>query len=109
MLNSTCTQPHHGGRERRGAHPLAAAVQVDPFESKGLKPGYHVSGARVETRRVQAVGQLDSSGTVPHLALEGLLVDAARDDERRHTREARRLAREHHLDVAVHVEFESKL
>jgi hypothetical protein len=27
-------------------HP-AAAAQVDPFESKGLKPGYHVQGSTV--------------------------------------------------------------
>ena len=33
------------------------AVQV-AFESKGLKPGYHVTGSRVETRRFQARGEL---------------------------------------------------
>jgi hypothetical protein len=34
------------------------AVQAGPFESsKVLKPGYHISGSRVETRRFQAMGQ----------------------------------------------------
>jgi hypothetical protein len=48
---------------RREQEVQAVAVQVDPFESKGLKPVYHFSGSRVETRRFQAMGQLDS--TVP--------------------------------------------
>jgi hypothetical protein len=35
----------------------AVVVQVDPFEiSKFCKPGYHISDARVETRRFQAAG-----------------------------------------------------
>ncbi len=41
------------------ATALGVAVQVDPFdEEQILKPGYHVSGSRVETRRFQAMGQL---------------------------------------------------
>jgi hypothetical protein len=49
---------------------LGVAVQVK-FESKGLKPGYHFIGSWVETRRFQAMGQLDSTCTAPlfpHLA-----------------------------------------
>jgi hypothetical protein len=33
----------------------AVAVQVDPFESKGLKPGEPLKYSRVETRRFQAM------------------------------------------------------
>jgi hypothetical protein len=45
------------------------AVQVDPFESKTfLKPGDHVSGSRVETRRFQAMGQLDATLQPPTTA-----------------------------------------
>jgi hypothetical protein len=40
------------------------AVQV-VFETKGLKPGFHFTGSRVETRRFQAMGQLDSTRTTP--------------------------------------------
>jgi hypothetical protein len=43
QLDSTCRAPPH-------AHcGQGVAVQVDPFESKGLKPGYHFVGSRVET------------------------------------------------------------
>jgi hypothetical protein len=31
-----------------------------------LKPGYHISGSRVETRRLQATGQLESTAVQPH-------------------------------------------
>jgi hypothetical protein len=41
--------------------PHGVAAQV-ALESKGLKPGYHIlSGSRVETRRFQAMGKLDST------------------------------------------------
>jgi hypothetical protein len=39
---------------------LGVAVQV-AFESKGLKTGNHFIGSMVETRRFQAIGQLDST------------------------------------------------
>jgi hypothetical protein len=51
-----------------GAHPQQAhgvAAQDAAFESKCLKPGYHISGSRVETRRFQAMGQADSTCTAP--------------------------------------------
>jgi hypothetical protein len=32
----------------------AVAVRIEPFESKGLQPGDHVTGARVETRRLSS-------------------------------------------------------
>jgi hypothetical protein len=66
-------QPHrvHGGELILDNLPLliverlgVAAVQV-AFESKGLKPGYHILSARVETRRLQATGQLESTCTAP--------------------------------------------
>jgi hypothetical protein len=51
-----------GPRELRaavGRHLLprrrAVAAQVDPSESNILKPGYRISGSRVETRRFQAM------------------------------------------------------
>jgi hypothetical protein len=39
------------------------AKQVDPFESKGLKPDFRIAGSRVELKpaRCQAMGKLDSS------------------------------------------------
>jgi hypothetical protein len=48
----------HGGagHQRVGPrvnHRIVAAHKLDPFESKGLKLGDHVSGPRVETRRFQ--------------------------------------------------------
>jgi hypothetical protein len=46
--------------QRHDVH--AVALQV-AFESKGLKPGYHISGSRVETRRFQAMGQLHPTCT----------------------------------------------
>jgi hypothetical protein len=46
---------------------LSVAAQVDPFESKGLKPVSHFIGSMFETRRFQAVGKLNSTRTVPHL------------------------------------------
>ncbi len=47
------------GSSGLGSEPLGVrAVQV-AFESKGLKPGFHFIGSRVETRRFQAMGQLD--------------------------------------------------
>jgi hypothetical protein len=51
----------------RAAHAevvQGVAVQVE-FESKGLKPVSHLIGSRVETRRFQAMGQLDSTCTAP--------------------------------------------
>jgi hypothetical protein len=36
------------------------AVQVE-FESKILKPGYHLTGSTVETRRFQGMNKLDST------------------------------------------------
>jgi hypothetical protein len=58
-LDSALVQPPHlgsGGSERGGGgaraqRRRAVAARVDPFESKGLKPGYHISGSRVEIRR----------------------------------------------------------
>ena len=37
--------------------PRAVAAQVDPFEKQILKPGNHLIGSMVETRRFQAMGQ----------------------------------------------------
>jgi hypothetical protein len=37
-------------------HPLLVAVQVVEFESKGLKPGFHLIGSRVESRRLSGYG-----------------------------------------------------
>jgi hypothetical protein len=37
------------------------AVQVDPFESKGLKPGNHISGSKgCETRRFHSVSSYEN-------------------------------------------------
>jgi hypothetical protein len=41
------------------------AAQVDPLGKQTLKPGYHISGSRVETGRFQAVGRLHSTCTAP--------------------------------------------
>jgi hypothetical protein len=46
---------------------LAVAVQV-AFERQTLKPGFHLIGARVETRRLSAMGQGESTCTKPRLA-----------------------------------------
>jgi hypothetical protein len=72
------------------------AAHVDPFESKGLKPGYHVTPvSRVETRRVQAMCKLDSrTYTAPPVVELG-------DDLRQ-----RPLDAEAHLAVALQVAFE---
>jgi hypothetical protein len=43
---------------------LGVAVQI-AFERKGLKPGFHVTLSRVETRRFQAMGQLSSTCSAP--------------------------------------------
>jgi hypothetical protein len=40
---------------------LGVAVQVE-FESKGLKPGYHLIGSRVETRRLSRYGSATRCG-----------------------------------------------
>jgi hypothetical protein len=50
-------------------HSPSCSGTVVAFESKQiLKPGYHISGSRVETRRFQAPeGQLDSPCTAPPL------------------------------------------
>jgi hypothetical protein len=40
------------------------AVQV-AFESKTLKPGHHFIGSRVETRRLSAMGQGESTAVQP--------------------------------------------
>jgi hypothetical protein len=37
--------------------PQGVAAQVDPCESKGLKPGFHMIGPTVETRRLQAIAK----------------------------------------------------
>jgi hypothetical protein len=53
---------------RRVLFALGVAVQVDPFESKLiLKPGYHITGPRVETRRFQAMGSTGFNLYRPHL------------------------------------------
>jgi hypothetical protein len=44
-----------GAAAGAGAGTRCSAVQV-AFESKGLKPGFHFLGSRVETRRFQAMG-----------------------------------------------------
>jgi hypothetical protein len=44
---------------------LDVAAQVDPFERKPLKPVFHLVGARVETTRLSAVGQGESTCTGP--------------------------------------------
>jgi hypothetical protein len=45
----------HVQTQARGHLHHGVAVQVDPFESKGLKPGFHVIGSRVETRRLSTL------------------------------------------------------
>ena len=51
------------------------AVQVE-FEKQALKPGYHFTGSRVETRRFRAVTQLDSARVQPPtVEVRGQLVD----------------------------------
>jgi hypothetical protein len=72
------------------------AVQV-AFESKGLKPVSHLIGLRVETRRFQAMGKLDSPCTAPPVpdVVHGVVVVDVRPRKR---------------GVAVQVDtFESKL
>jgi hypothetical protein len=71
LYNPTGVQAgHHVGRAAALCFaPHVVAVQVDPFESKGLKPGFHfigVKSSRVETRRFQATVKLDSTCTAPH-------------------------------------------
>jgi hypothetical protein len=44
---------------------LAVAVQV-AFERHILKPGFHLIGARVETRRLSAMGSYGSGGVTVH-------------------------------------------
>ena len=46
-------QPHLGADVVVGDTLLLGAAAQDEVESKGLKPGYHLSGSRVETRRSQ--------------------------------------------------------
>jgi hypothetical protein len=55
----------------RVQQPLDVAVQV-AFESKGLKPGYHFIGSRVETRRFQALWVNWIQLVQPHLELKDL-------------------------------------
>jgi hypothetical protein len=70
-LDSTCTPCTALPRPEPVDVPLellrAVAVQVDPFESKGLKPVSHLIGSRVdETGRFQATGgQVSSTCTAP--------------------------------------------
>jgi hypothetical protein len=70
QLKSTAVQPHlnaaaaHDVRHVLRA-ALGVAVQVEPFESKGLKSVSHVIGSRVEIRRVSAVGQGESTRSAP--------------------------------------------
>jgi hypothetical protein len=71
------TLHHHGVVARRHgmsvrpriqappAHPHDVVVQGEFFDGKGLKPGFHLIGSMVETRRFQAMGQLDSTCTAP--------------------------------------------
>jgi hypothetical protein len=81
------------------------AVQVDPFESKGLKPGYHITGARVETRRFQARGELQYFNALqPHQGVARAEPLVAPGDGARE----RPLVAVDARIVAVHVEFESK-
>jgi hypothetical protein len=64
--DSPTTRPL-GRRRRCRPPPRGVAVQV-AFESKGLKPVFHFTGARVETGRFQAMGQPHSSCTAPTAA-----------------------------------------
>jgi hypothetical protein len=41
----------------RRSPPWCSSTKLH-LKSKGLKPGYHITGSRVQTRRFQAVGQL---------------------------------------------------
>jgi hypothetical protein len=51
-------EPDHAAfKTRRANHRLDVAVQV-AFERQALKPGIHLTGSRVQTRRFQAMGQL---------------------------------------------------
>jgi hypothetical protein len=43
----------------------SVAVQVEVESSKKLKPGFHFIGSRVETRRLSAMGQGESTCTAP--------------------------------------------
>ena len=74
QLDSTCTGPPPQVpaaavvlgvlQIQQPGEQLAVAVQV----AFTLKPFFHLIGSRVETRRFQAVGSLDSTCTQPHLA-----------------------------------------
>jgi hypothetical protein len=71
QLDSTCTdKPHHGYAREAVAVPVVAlsiAAQVDPFESKGLKPGYHVIQAQGLCLGVGRVSE-GQTGTIALLA-----------------------------------------
>jgi hypothetical protein len=45
-------------------------VQYVEFESKGLKPGYHLIGSRVETRRLGLKPSYGSGGVIVHRPTE---------------------------------------
>jgi hypothetical protein len=68
--------PHHGAlgvplAQAEPQHPLpvachlGVAVQV-AFKSNILKPGFHLIGSRVESRRLSAVGSHGSGGVNVH-------------------------------------------
>jgi hypothetical protein len=67
-------QPHRALQLQLVRQALAlnrsGAAQIDPFESKGLKPVSHFIGSRVETRRFQAMGQLDSTCIETRISLD---------------------------------------
>ena len=63
QLHSTCTDPP---RTTPPPPPYRSGTIHLNLKKYTLKPGYHISGARVETRRFQAMGQLlHSSCTSP--------------------------------------------
>jgi hypothetical protein len=52
---SLCRERHSVSARDFSTRFLLAAVQVEFVSKQILKPGYHVSGSRVETRRFQAL------------------------------------------------------
>ena len=56
-------QPEDGGRRAHRGVAVQVEFGKENFGKKTLKPGFHIIGSRVETRRFQAMGQLHSSFT----------------------------------------------
>jgi hypothetical protein len=63
-LDSTCTRPTMVPLASRPRVTRTVQVQVE-FARHNLKPGDQFIGSRVETKRLQAMGQVDSTCTAP--------------------------------------------